>query len=92
MCFCKNAERASNSEMSALCFNTSLPIIDQEAVRGNRERKRDGGAFAEKDEVMNRTGIGNDDHAGPSAFGSLFSSRIVARSCSKSSIVYFSTL
>src|SRR5262249_27404610 len=45
-----------------------------------------------EDEIMNWTRIGNDDHAGRSAFGPPSDFSIVVRSCSKSSIVYFSIL
>ena len=38
-----------------------------------------------EDEIVNRAGIGDDDHARRSAFGPLSVSAIVARSCSKSS-------
>src|SRR5262249_16836610 len=45
-----------------------------------------------EDEIMNGTRIGNDDHAGRSAFGPPSDSSIVPRPCSTSSIFYFSIL
>ena len=47
---------------------------------------------SDQNEVVEGTGVGDDDHVGCSALCFSSPTRMVARSCSKSSTVYFSTL